>query len=95
MNAQTMPSPIEYAQAKGQTWVQVTVLKQADAKGRTYKLVHKSAGYTCAGSMARWDTERYAVNFTVDGCLNGRSFVATPEGLAEAERIFSLWTNPE
>ena len=82
---------IEYGQIPEDSHSRVTVLRRV-TKGRTeYRLVHSTPGYECAGSMARWTDERYAVNFDMDGSIHGRSFLDEQA----ARDLFDKWTKQD
>lgn len=68
-------------------------IKIAEAPSNTYaprmiRLVEITEGWTIAGSMARWQEQRFGVRFNEDGRLFGRQF-STRE---DAEKAFRSWT---
>jgi hypothetical protein len=68
---------------------QETVLDEGVGERNTlYKLTHKTAGYYCAGSCARFDNEAYGVIFEAHGSRHGRWFKTE----AEARELFGKWT---
>lgn len=54
---------------------------------REYFLSHSTAGYECAGSMARWTNEYYSVTFEAGGAINGRRFLTEKD----ARDLFNKW----
>lgn len=55
---------------------------------RMIRLVELTEGWAIAGSMARWQDQRFAVRFNENGCLHGRQFKTREE----AEATFKAWT---
>ena len=80
----------EYGAVENEERSKRTVLEQRTRNGRTYELVHKSPGWTTAGSMARMrETECWSVLFMLGGAENGRSFGT----LREAMEMLDKWTS--
>ena len=72
--------------------VRETVIAEAPSKTlarRIIRFVEKTAGWTCAGSRARWDDACYAVLFDEDGAVHGRRFAKRED----AEAMFKAWTH--
>lgn len=90
------PKVAEYRDIPTGLHSRVTVLTTASGPNpsgyvRSYTLSHHTAGYECAGSMARWTDERWSVLTFSDGASHGRSFL-TREA---AHRCLVDWTTPE
>ncbi len=79
----------EYSEVEDKPSSKETTLKKRNNGGRTYRLVHRSPGWECAGSMARLrETECWSVLFYLDGAQHGRGF----SSLKDAESLFDKWT---
>lgn len=62
-----------------------------DPRNCPARLVHRAAGYYCAGSMMRFDNESWGVSvLNRNGSTSGRRF---PDE-ASARKLFVLWTEP-
>ena len=79
-------SPVEYRDVNNAKRSRTNVLDKGIAdkpKGprvpHEWTLTHHTAGYECAGSMARWTNEKWAVRFVADGATHGRSFLTEHE----------------
>lgn len=80
----------EYAQVPAaDRWVDESVLDTKTGWGRVeVRLVARQAGWTCAGSMARWDNGSYAVSWTAsEGTRHGQRYRTFDEALAHFNRI--------
>jgi len=87
-----MKSPIEYRDVPENGLAKKTDITDGWSKrinGRVY-LRHSTEGYECAGSMARWTDEYWAVNFMIDGSVHGQRY----RTLSEAERHFDRLMAP-
>ncbi len=65
-----------------------TQIEQREAKRNIYRLVHKTAGWECAGSCARLTNESWGVLFYAHNATHGQWF----KSLAEARELFDKWT---
>lgn len=79
----------EYSDVNDSNRAQLEVLEErhVPSKRRTYRLVRCSAGFTTAGSVARWTNGYYAVWFELQGARHGQQF----KTLEEARERFELW----
>lgn len=58
------------------------------AFGREYTLVHKTAGYECAGSCARYTEELWgAIGRNFDGTTTGQWYLTEAEARAHFDRV--------
>ena len=55
---------------------------------------YETRGYTCAGSMARWQEAHWSVSYQAGNTVQGQSFADTPEGEAKARALYAKWTDP-
>lgn len=72
-------------------WSKEIKINEAPSKlsaRRLIRVVELTEGWTPAGSLARWQEQRFAVRFNEDGCLHGRQFKTQEEALA----TFRDWT---
>lgn len=88
MTNPTYPKICEYRNLGDAPMSKETTLDTATVNGLEYRLVHRSEGYRCAGSCARWDNESYGVLFRCDNAEHGRLF----KGLGEADMLFKQIT---
>ena len=69
--------------------VESILTRKSSARGIKYRLVHRTAGWECAGSMARLrEREGWGVLFTLDGDRHGRWFHTEQE----ARDMLDKWT---
>ena len=83
-------SPItEYGNVTDENRSRRTILEDCvGSDGRRYALVHRTPGYECAGSMARWTNESWAVETWIDGTRHGQRF----KNESEARALFDRWS---
>ena len=90
----TYPTIAEYHDIKNAPKSVVTILASNPNPvnlGRVYNLKHHTAGYECAGAMARWTEEHWSVTFYSDSAINGRAFKSEEQ----ARELFTVWTTKE
>jgi hypothetical protein len=80
----------EYRDITPETRSNLTELDSAASarlQGRTVQLVHATAGWEPAGSMARWTDGFYAVWFEMNGARNGQRYRTEPEARTHFARL--------
>ena len=87
------PKIAEYRDIKNAPHSVFTVVEKRMKEGREYTFYSTTAGYECAGAMARWTDGVYGIRFMCNNSWNGRRF--TLDHRKEAEELFNKWTNPE
>ena len=85
------PSPVEYGSLGDGELSKTTIIKSAMGTfNRQFQLEHRTEGYKCAGSVAVYIPEQWAVTYPFDGARHGKIF----ETLEAAECYFSTHTTP-
>lgn len=78
----------EYGSINPQEYGKKIVLDEGTKGRTTYQLIHRTAGYQCAGSCARYDAEGWGVIFNKCGASHGRWFKSE----SAARELFAQWT---
>jgi len=87
-NAMKQIKLAEYGTLTQEQFGKKVVLDRGFNINREYKLIHRTAGFQCAGSCARFDDEAWGVLFEFDGAEHGRYFKTE----ADARELFKAWT---
>lgn len=79
--------PADAPRAKRETLASGKMRLGYSSTTKPVKLVHISEGWACAGSMARYDAECWAVLHELDGAEHGRRFSKEED----ARALFDKW----
>lgn len=85
----TMPATKEYGElTSADHSIRTTLASGIGKYGSKWSLVHRTAGYECAGSCARYTKECWSVDYERrDGITGGQSYKTEAEARAHFERV--------
>lgn len=91
MTTTDKPRLAEYGALRKEDFGTKTTLAERQGRHGTLRVVHRAAGYQCAGSMARLDGEAWGAIFTCrhDGTTHGQWFKTEAEARARFDVILA------
>jgi hypothetical protein len=69
---------------------QHTIAQKTGWGRRAVRLQAVTAGWACAGAVARWDNGHYSVSWNIDGARHGRRYATLAEAQEHFDRIPEL-----